>query len=125
MKPRWSVVAVVSRDEDILAVARRFNPHDINLPGGCDHEGDRSPAETLRRVVLEETGIQVRAWHLMREFPGEMDQPVHAFFVSQWRGKARSSSAGKTLWAKPHQLTGFASTFAAHNRWLLNMLMRV
>ena len=125
MKPRWSVVAVVSRGDEILAVARKFDPKDVNLPGGHDREEDLNPPHTLRRVVLEETGVRVRQYHLMTSWQGDMGQPVYAYFVSTFGGRARSSTSGKTLWAKPAQLVKDGSTFQVFNKQLLKTLMRV
>jgi len=125
MQPRWSVVVVVSNGEHILAVARGFDPKDINLPGGNDLEDDKTPIETLRRVVPETTGIVVRSYHRMDTWKGDMSQPVYAFFVPKWSGKPHSSSAGKTFWAKPQQLVAESATFAPHNKRLLKTLMRV
>jgi 8-oxo-dGTP pyrophosphatase MutT (NUDIX family) len=125
MKPRWSIVAVVSNDEDILAVARNFHPQDINLPGGNDVPEDKTPIETLRRLVPEQTGITIRSYHRMDTWRGEMRQPVYAFFIPKWSGKPRSSASGKTFWAKPRQLTSENATFAEFNKRLLKTLMRV
>ena len=125
MQPRWSVVVVVSNGEHILAVARGFDPKNINLPGANDVADDKTPIETLRRMVPEQTGIVVRSYHRMDTWKGEMQQPVYAFFVPKWSGKPRSSSAGKTFWALPTQLTGEQSTFGEYNKRLLKTLMRV
>lgn len=125
MQPRWSVVVVVSNGEEILAVARGFHPKDINLPGGNDIPEDTSPVETLRRMVPEQTGIVVRSYHRMDTWQGEMHQPVYAFYVPKFSGKPRSSSSGKTFWAKPQQLTSEQATFSVYNKRLLKTLMRV
>lgn len=125
MKPRWSIVAVVTQGEDILAVARHFKPQNINLPGSSDEPEDKTPVDTLRRALLERTGITSRAHHAMEVFDGELGEPVHAYFVSQWSGKPRAGTGGKAFWAKPHQLTRPTSTFAEDNQRLLRKLMRV
>lgn len=125
MTHRWSIVAVVSNAEHILAVARGFDPRDVNLPGDSDVLEDVSPVHTLRRMVREKTGVRVLAYHRMAEWQGEHDEPVYAFFVTQWSGKPRTGTSGKAFWALPRQLIGANSTFADDNRKLLKQLMRV
>jgi len=125
MKPRHSIVAVITRGEQILAVARHFQPHDINLPGGHADAEDTSPTDTLTRKIHEETGILILGQHLMESWRGEYDQTVYAYFVSEWRGRPHSSAAGKVFWARPQSFRDPACTFADDNARLLKKLMRV
>lgn len=123
---RWSVVAVVPKEDEFLAIARRFNPSDINFPGGCDVPEDLTHVDTLRRMVLEDTGVKVLGWRVMsRPWLGRFREPVFPYFVTEWKGKIRPGASGKVLWASPEKLIQDSSTYSSYAKVLLKLLMRV
>lgn len=125
MKPAWSVIAVLPRDEDVLAVARHFVPQDLNLPGGKGSDDDIDPAASLRRIVQEQTGIKVEGWRLITDrLVGFFGEPLYCFFVTRWTGKPRSSTSGKALWCDPERLVSDSSTFWKTNKFLLRKIAR-
>jgi 8-oxo-dGTP pyrophosphatase MutT (NUDIX family) len=104
--PAWSVVVVVSNgNNDVLAISRGFNLQDPALPGGDSEPFDESPVQTAARELYEETGLRAQGEaNCIDSWTGERGQPVFAFYVSQWRGRLRTSSEGKPFWTQPKNL---------------------
>jgi len=125
--PAWSVVVVVfSGPRNVLAITRNFNPRDIAFPGGDSEVTDETPAQTARRELWEETGIQTTELRCMDQWVGERGQPVYAFFVPRWKGsRLRASSEGKPFWTKPERLLSRSATYRHDARHLLEKLGRV
>jgi 8-oxo-dGTP pyrophosphatase MutT (NUDIX family) len=125
--PAWSVVVVVfSGPQNVLAIARNFNPRDPSFPGGDSEAIDENPAATARRELMEETGIEAIELRCMAQWEGERGQPVFAFFVPRWRGsRLRTSDEGKPFWARPARLLIKSATYRDTAQMLLEKLGRV
>lgn len=125
MRPRWSVVFVVMRGESLLALSRNFDPLDVNFPGGHADDTDKTPDETLRRKVSEETGLKAEAYRRVLSWRGESRQPVHAYVVTRYSGKPRASAAGRPFWARPYQLASRSATFHSANMRVMHSLLQM
>jgi 8-oxo-dGTP pyrophosphatase MutT (NUDIX family) len=125
--PAWSVVVVVfSGPQNVLAISRSFNTRDPSFPGGDSEPFDRSPADTAKRELFEETGVTATELRCMDEWTGERGQQVYAFFVPKWKGKRlRTSDEGKPYWTRPHRLLVKTATFKDSAQRLLEKLGRV
>lgn len=119
---RWNVVLIVPVEDNVVAIARGFDPVDVNLPGGTDQYLDKSPADTARRELLEETGLIAVDLELVDCWKLRDNSVTYAYLVKLFTGKIRSSSAGKTFLAKPRQLCTEECTFASKNVRLLKRL---
>jgi 8-oxo-dGTP pyrophosphatase MutT (NUDIX family) len=125
--PAWSVVTVLFRGpQQVLALARNFNPRDPAFPGGDSEVFDASPEDTATRELMEETGVEALELKLMDKWQGERGQPVFAFFVPRWRGpRLRTGAEGKPFWTRPERLVHRSATYGADAQRLLAKLGRV
>lgn len=119
---RWNVVLIVPIEGQVVAIARDFDPVDVNLPGGSDEYLDKNPMDTARRELLEETGLQSVEMTLVDCWKNKDSSVTYAYQVTLFAGKLRSSSAGKTFLAAPKQLCREECTFAGKNTRLLKRL---
>ena len=119
---RWSVVLVVPVEEDVVAIAREFDPTDINLPGGWDEYTDLTPADTAKRELLEETGLQAKAFELIDYWENKNKSITYVYKITLWTGKLRSSCAGKTFLAKRDQFCKEECTFSKYNKRALDKI---
>ena len=126
--PAWSVVVVVFKgSQSVLAITRGFNPRDPSFPGGDSELTDKTPAETARREMREETGLKATEMRRIDEWVGERGQPVYAFLVTKWKrsGRLRSSEEGKPFWTRPQRLLVPSATYRHDARRLLSKLGRL
>lgn len=122
------VVAVLCRRDLVLALARGFHADDVNLPSDVATPDEFAPALTLERMLFEKAGLHVVSYRLMSwwdESPTNGGRRLYAYFVTSWRGRVRSSSAGKMFWARPQDLVAPSCTFRERNRKLLAKLGRI
>lgn len=123
--PAWSVVVVVFRDGDVLAISRNFNPRDPSLPGGDSDPTDEDPGHTAARELFEETGIRAVELRAVDQWTGDRGQPVFAFIVPKWRGKRlRTSDEGKPFWTHPKSLLIPTATYRESAQRLFEKLTR-
>lgn len=124
--PAWSAVAIVfSGPQNVLAIARNFNPRDPSFPGGDSEPTDENPAATAKRELLEETGITAVELRCMAQWEGERGQPVFAFFVPRWRGRRLlTSDEGKPFWTRPNRMLMKSATYRDAAQMLLEKLGR-
>lgn len=122
----WSVVLVVPRANQFVAIARGFAPRNVNFPGGNRDPEDRTPADTAVRELYEETGLRTTPEFLriIAKWKGSQGQDVYAFKVARYIGRLRSSTEGKVFWTS--QLGSFispTSEFAKDNAFILSKLI--
>ena len=119
----WDAAVVVVRGPGgkVLGVSRGSRLSDMNLPGGMREPGDASPADTARRELLEETGIEVADLRPLAK-RASLGRRVMAFeSMGAPRGKLKASSEGVPLWVKPKALTRATCTFQRENSKLLEL----
>lgn len=117
--PKVAVVAAVFSPEGCLLLIRRSDDHLWGLPAGWAELGE-TPAESVRREVLEETGLDVEVGAPIDVFgrlPGAFGQPhtsVHVLYHAVVKGGSPSCSSEASeigfydhramkAWHKDHQ----------------------
>jgi 8-oxo-dGTP pyrophosphatase MutT (NUDIX family) len=121
--PAWSAVAVVFKGNSVLGISRQFNTRDPGLPGGDSEIFDEHPADTAKRELYEETGIEAVELRCIDQWYGERGQPVFAFHVTRWRGgRLRTSAEGKPFWSRPERLIVNTATYRNEAQRLLTLL---
>lgn len=124
--PAWSAVAIVFKGPRVLAISRNFNPRDPGFPGGDSETFDATPADTARRELFEEAGIDAIALRCVDKWEGERGQPVFAFHVTRWQGsRLRTGDEGKPFWARPQRFLAKTATYSDHAQRLLQMLGKI
>ena len=119
-------MVVLSGAHNILAISRNFNTRNPGLPGGDSESFDDSPADTARRELYEETGIQAVELRCMDQWTGERGQPVFAFIVPKWKGsRLRTSDEGKPFWTRPRRLLIKSAAYRDSAQRILEKLGRV
>lgn len=101
MSATWSVVIVVPRASQYVALARGFNPRNINFPGGSrDLELDAKPVDTVVRELYEETGLRTSPEfvRLITTWNDPQKNPVYAYLVPQFLGRLRAGPEGRVFW---------------------------
>ncbi len=90
-------IAIIHRDRKILVIQRN-DGRGISLPGGI--AGWREAEElTLRREVLEETGLQVVGARVEMRFQSTADVPCNvAVFSAEVSGELKDSWEGSPRW---------------------------
>jgi 8-oxo-dGTP pyrophosphatase MutT (NUDIX family) len=119
----WHAAVVVLQKSDgrVLGVTRGDDLDDMNLPGGNRSARDRSPTDTARRELLEETGLLVRTLQPLASWTLE-GKRVAAFKGLTWSGRLRSSPEGHPFWVQPEELRSSGSRFRRHNGMLLGKI---
>ncbi len=90
-------IAIIRRNQQFLVILRN-DGRGLSLPGGLA-SWKESAEETLRREVLEETGLRVTALELRMRYHSTADVPcdISAFDV-QASGELKSSWEGSPQW---------------------------
>ena len=119
----WHAAVIVLQRPDgrVLGVTRGEDLDDINFPGGNRIARDRSPADTARRELREETGLVVRALNPLATWNSE-GKKVTAFKGLTWSGQLRPGPEGQPAWVWPEALQRPSSRFRQHNGILLSRL---
>ena len=121
--PAWSAVAVAFKGNRVLGISRQFNTRDPSFPGGDSEIFDEHPADTAKRELYEETGIEAVALRCIDQWTGERGQPVFAFHVTRWRGgRLRTSDEGKPFWTRPERLIVSTATYRDDAQLILTKL---
>jgi 8-oxo-dGTP pyrophosphatase MutT (NUDIX family) len=118
----WDAAVVVLRLPigKILGVTRGRNLRDINLPGGLREPEDRTPEDTARRELMEETGLMVD--DLKHLATWRSNGKVVVAFQGKGRayGELRTSPEGVPIFVAPRQL--MVGTYGRHFARLLPLL---
>jgi 8-oxo-dGTP pyrophosphatase MutT (NUDIX family) len=119
----WHAAVIVLRQPDgrVLSVTRGDDLDDVNLPGGHRKWRDRSPAETARRELQEETGLLAQELRPLAAW-SHQGRRVVAFQGLGWSGRLRPSPEGHPAWVRPEELRGPGSRFRRENGMLLSRL---
>lgn len=124
----WSVVLIVPRGTLLLIQARGFVARNRNFPGGDSEEGEPTAQHTAARVLQEETGLlaDIEHFEILDTWTGERGQPVYAYIVTRYRGRAGSRAKGKVFWSKNYEsLMSKSSTFAEFNARIIRKLLEI
>jgi 8-oxo-dGTP pyrophosphatase MutT (NUDIX family) len=90
-------LAVIQRNREFLVIERN-DGRGLCLPGGIAGWKE-SPEETLRREVLEETGLRVTSQELRMRYRSTADVPSdNSVFEVQAEGELKSSWEGSPCW---------------------------
>lgn len=125
--PHYDVgVGIVRRRDGKILIARRKVTGMLGglweFPGG-KRRGNEAVEETVRREVLEETGIAIRVGAplgALRHAYSHFRITLHAFHARHVAGRARALAADKVRWVRDSELDAYA--FPAANRKLISML---
>jgi 8-oxo-dGTP pyrophosphatase MutT (NUDIX family) len=98
-----AALAVIPRDGKILII-HRADGRGFSLPGGISTR--REPEETtLRREVLEETGLSVTRAELRLRYHSDADVPADiSVFEAQVSGEVKDSWEGSPRWMVPGEI---------------------
>lgn len=117
-----AVVLLRRSDGMVLGITRGDCPWSWHLPGGKKEPGE-SIAQTARRELLEETGVNIRTGALVTlcEFTSSTGRPVHAFQCERNGLPERfdPTAAGQPAWVPPSLLVAECMPFAAECRRIL------
>ena len=117
-----AVVLLRRSDGMVLGITRGDCPWAWHLPGGKKEPGE-SIAQTARRELLEETGVNIRTGALVTlcEFTSSTGRPVHAFQCERNGLPERfdPTAAGQPAWVPPSLLVAECMPFAAECRRIL------
>jgi len=100
-----AALAVIRKDGLILMIDRN-DGRGLSFPGGLSHFGE--PAErSMRREVLEETGLQVDEARLLFEYRSTADIPCKVVvFAATATGQLGGSWEGTPRWLSPAEVQG-------------------
>lgn len=90
-------LGVIRRDDKFLIIHRN-DGRGLSLPGGISKRRE-AEEETLRREVLEETGLSVSGMELKLKFFSDADVPCNvSVFEVQASGEVKNSWEGSPQW---------------------------
>lgn len=95
--PLRASLAIIRRNHEFLVIERN-DGRGVSLPGGIARwkEADEG---TLRREVLEETGLEIAGEKLITRYPSRADLPCTiSVFEVQTNGELKSSWEGSPRW---------------------------
>ena len=96
-------IAIIQRGQQFLVIQRN-DGRGLSLPGGIASwkEGEE---ETLRREVLEETGLRVTGQELRMRYRSTADVPCDiSVFEVQATGELKNSWEGSPRWMTPAEI---------------------
>jgi 8-oxo-dGTP pyrophosphatase MutT (NUDIX family) len=98
-----SSVAIVHQDKKFLVVQRN-DGRGISLPGGVSSRGEAEKV-TMRREVLEETGLVVESAEFQMRYHSTADVPCDiSVFIAQAKGELKASWEGSPRWMTVDEL---------------------
>jgi 8-oxo-dGTP pyrophosphatase MutT (NUDIX family) len=90
-------IAIIRRNQQILVIQRN-DGRGLSLPGGLA-SWQEAEEETLRREVLEETGLRVTGQELRMRYHSTADVPCDiSVFAVQATGELKNSWEGSPRW---------------------------
>lgn len=100
-QPRYAV-AFVPRNNQILGIAYRFLPSNVNLPWGSVRL-DEIPIEAAFRHVFEQTRVRALEARLLStiEVPGSTH---YVYYVTKHQGRPLPTALGRAIWASERLL---------------------
>jgi len=126
MTPLFSVVALMRRGTDILAVSRKDNHEDLGLPGGKIDEGE-TPEQALAREMAEEIGcrplVMLPAFEHLDRVEGDQRRPCRCYLVPEWEGEPVAKERARVAWVPPQRLLEPSCSFHEYNRRLFAAVM--
>lgn len=101
---RQAVLALITKNGKVLAVARRGTENAWGLPGGKVDPGE-SPKAALVREVFEETGLKLKPSGLRLVFQdAEGSFLVSTYAATEYRGTLARGDAGPVAFVSPEEL---------------------
>ena len=90
-------IGIIQRDEKFLVIHRN-DGRGLSLPGGIS-KWRETEEETLRREILEETGLSVTGKELKLKYYSDADVPCNiSVFAVQASGELKNSWEGSPQW---------------------------
>ncbi len=105
----------------LLAVSRRNDPDDLNLPGGKIEDAEE-PAAAASRELMEETGVRIDPLRMAKVLEAPEATPsgrlVHVF-SAQWTDVRppviKAEKGMRVVWVRPERLLHSTCSFQAFN----------
>jgi 8-oxo-dGTP pyrophosphatase MutT (NUDIX family) len=96
-------IGIIHRGQKILVIQRN-DGRGLSLPGGLSSRREAEET-TLRREVLEETGLTVTGLELRMRYPSRADVPCTiSVFEFEASGELKDSWEGSPRWMTPAEL---------------------
>jgi 8-oxo-dGTP pyrophosphatase MutT (NUDIX family) len=90
-------IGIIQKGDKFLMIHRN-DGRGLSLPGGIS-KWRESEEETLRREILEETGLSVRGKELKRKYYSDADVPCTiSVYETQAEGELKNSWEGSAKW---------------------------
>jgi ADP-ribose pyrophosphatase YjhB (NUDIX family) len=104
--PIFSVTALINKNGKLLFLDLSYLKG-LGFPGGIVKAGEKLE-ESLKREVLEETGLTVVKSKYVDSVKSKVNgiSKVSVIFIVEVKGKIRDSEEGKLLWLKPQKTVG-------------------
>jgi len=96
---RWSLILVVPKGNDLLGVAKKFDPSNVNLPRGVSNREDLRPIDAAFRILREQTNVKAIEARLIDMSPNQEDwRTTYVYLVTTFEGNPLSTTHGRALW---------------------------